>query len=191
MPDTPEAVASAIESAVESAFGSAPPVQPAPRIKEAQPTPEDKLPPEDDNPLLSALEGEPEPEPQAEGEGEGEAQPESLLGTQEPEFVVEVGGKQETVKGAARVKELLQKGLDYSRGTEEVARVRDQLTAQAQAQQLTARFQQEAIGDIAALKAMDEQLVQYGKVDWAKSESISAKNSGTHSRKRVPPSTRS
>jgi hypothetical protein len=85
----------------------------------------------------------------------------------EPEFTIEVDGKTEIVKGADRVKELLQKGMDYSRGTAEVARVREQLIAQSQMAQAAAKFQAEAIGDIAELRALDAQLEQYSKIDWS------------------------
>lgn len=159
MPDNEEA----IESAIESAFGGPVPPAPVERVREAQPTPTDKLPPDPAESLLDAV------DPDADDLPLDDAQPETppLLAT-DPEYVVEVDGRQETVKGQERVKELLQKGLHYSQGSEEVARVREQLAAQAQSMQLSIKFQQEVVKDVAALQAMDDQLAQYANIDWAK-----------------------
>jgi hypothetical protein len=104
--------------------------------------------------------GEVELELEAEAEAEEEA-------PAEPEFEIEIDGARETIRGADKVKELLARGLKSGRLSEENARVRDSLIAQAKFQQDQASFQQAAMDDITALRSMDAQLEQWGKVDWA------------------------
>jgi len=143
--------------ALESTFGDAPKAAPAPR---PAPAPE---PENEDVSLLDAADlNEGEPEPAEIGE-DGEPVP----AIAEPEFEIEVNGQKEVIKGKQRVTELLQKGLSYGRASEEVARARDQLMAQAQIQQNQVAFQQAAFGDIAALQQIDAQLEQFNKLDWA------------------------
>jgi hypothetical protein len=70
----------------------------------------------------------------------------------EPEYEVEVDGRIEMVRGGDKVKELLQKGLKFGRGSEEVARVREALAAQMQSMQQANQFQQAVVDDISHLE---------------------------------------
>ena len=103
-----------------------------------------------------------EQEAGAEGDEEQEAPAEA-----EPEYQVEVGGKVEIVRGKEQVKELLQKGLDYTRKTEETARHAAILNAKMQSLALQERAQAEMYEDMTQLRALDSQLQQYNNVDWA------------------------
>lgn len=141
----------AVEAAIEGAFGSPPPKINAPALP---PSPPDEVVPEGDAP--------PEGEPVEAEEG---AEP--TIPVAEPEFEIEVNGQKEIVKGKEQITELLQKGKHFSRGSEEVARVREVLTAHVLAQQDLQQFQAAIVDDIAQLRSLDEQLNQFSKVDWA------------------------
>ena len=150
--------------ALESAFGDAPAPAKAPAAPKAAPAPVEAAEPaaasDDSDPeglLTDAVEAT-EPAEVAEGE---EAAP-----VAEPEFEIEVNGAKEVVKGADKIKELLQKGAHYSRGTEEVARVREALVVQAQQQQAQAAFQQASMPDIIALQQIDARLAEFNAIDW-------------------------
>lgn len=126
----------------------------------------DPPPPE---PVVEAPET-PEAEAQVEAEAPAddvEAAPQEEEAVAEPEFEIEVDGQRETVRGQEAIKELLQKGKHYSKNAEINARVREQLVAQAQAQQLAGQFQQTFLADIAELRAFDSQLEQWNRVDFA------------------------
>lgn len=84
----------------------------------------------------------------------------------EPEFEIEVDGSKEVVKGKDVIKELLQKGKHYSKGSEENARVREILESQHRHMQFVGKLQQEIGGDIQELRSIDAQLEQYSKIDW-------------------------
>ena len=145
-----------VESALESAFGNAPAPQKVP-AKEAAPAQDAPV----DEPAAEAApveEAEAEPVEAA----EAEAAPEP-----EPEFEIEVNGAKELVRGKDQIRELLQKGRDYSQKTEAVARARDSIIAQAQQQAMAAQFQGQAWEDITAIRALDSRLDEYNKVDWA------------------------
>ena len=145
-----------VESALESAFGNAPAPQKVP-AKEAAPAQDAPV----DEPAAEAApveEAEAEPVEAA----EAEAAPEP-----EPEFEIEVNGARELVRGKDQIRELLQKGRDYSQKTEAVARARDSIIAQAQQQAMAAQFQGQAWEDITAIRALDSRLDEYNKVDWA------------------------
>ena len=145
-----------VESALESAFGNAPAPQkvPAKETAPAQDAPVDEpaaeaAPPEEaEAEPVEAAEAEPAPDP-------------------EPEFEIEVNGAKELVRGKDQIRELLQKGRDYSQKTEAVARARDSIIAQAQQQAMAAQFQGQAWEDITAIRALDSRLDEYNKVDWA------------------------
>jgi hypothetical protein len=100
---------------------------------------------------------------------EDELAPEApeVVAAAEPEFEIEVDGTRETIRGADKVKELLQKGLHYSKNSETVAREREAITASAQRQQTINAIQQALAGDITELKSYDQALEQWAKVDWA------------------------
>ncbi len=145
-----------VESALESAFGNAPAPQKVP-AKETAPAQDAPV----DEPAAEAApveEAEAEPVEAA----EAEAAPEP-----EPEFEIEVNGARELVRGKDQIRELLQKGRDYSQKTEAVARARDSIIAQAQQQAMAAQFQGQAWEDITAIRALDSRLDEYNKVDWA------------------------
>ena len=85
----------------------------------------------------------------------------------EPEFEVEIeAGRVETLP-LAKLKELAQRGAKAGRGFEENARIREALHAQVQQAQFQSQFNQAVSADIAAVQALDQQLQQYDKVDWA------------------------
>lgn len=142
-------------AALESAFGNAP-AQKAP-VKEAAPEPEAPV-------------AEPEAAEAAPEDGEAapeEAAAEAAPVEAEPEFEIEVGGQREIVKGKEAIRELLQKGRDYSQKSEFNARARDALAAQAQQIKLTQEFNQAVFDDITQLRALDSQLEQYNRIDWS------------------------
>jgi hypothetical protein len=147
--------------ALEGAFGDGPKDAPAPK---AAPAPAPK-PLEADGSEVEEITLEPaEDEPQAEvaEPEEGDAAP-----VAEPEFEIVVDGQTEVVRGKEQITELLQKARHWTKGSEEVARVREILTAQIQQQQMQTQFTQAVSGDIAELNAMDKQLEQFNKIDWA------------------------
>jgi len=145
-----------VESALESAFGNAPAPQKVP-AKEAAPAQDAPV----DEP---AAEAAPAEEAEAEPVEAAEAEP---APEPEPEFEIEVNGARELVRGKDQIRELLQKGRDYSQKTEAVARARDSVIAQAQQQAMAAQFQAQAWEDITAIRALDSRLDEYNKVDWA------------------------
>ena len=145
-----------VESALESAFGNAPAPQKVP-AKEAAPAQDAPV----DEP---AAEAAPVEEAEAEPVEAAEAEP---APEPEPEFEIEVNGARELVRGKDQIRELLQKGRDYSQKTEAVARARDSVIAQAQQQAMAAQFQAQAWEDITAIRALDSRLDEYNKVDWA------------------------
>lgn len=155
----------AIESALESAFSDTPVERP---VKESTRAPEP-----DEVPALEAQEGgddASDEQPEADGEDAApaeDAEAAEAKAAPEPEFEIEVNGSREIVRGNDAIKELLQKGRDYSIKTEQLARARDSLIAQAQQQQAVMQFNQAASDVMAELRALDSQLEQYNKIDWA------------------------
>ena len=139
-----------IESALESAFGG----DQVERKDEEQAPVEDSTQAGDGEVVADSTEETQEPQ---------EAAPE---GEPEPEFEIEVDGQLERVRGKDQIKELLQKGRDYARKTEVVARVREALAAQIQQQQITHQFQMSVFEDVASLKAIDSKLEQFNQIDW-------------------------
>jgi len=139
-----------IEGALEAAFTDAP-VEKAPV---AAPEPEV---PEVEAEEVAAEEAEPQEEEQQE----------EAPAVAEPEFEIEVSGQRHVVKGAEQVKELLQKGMDYSQKTEFVARAQEALSARAQMLQMQEQFQNLISEDLAELKSIDRALDTYNKIDWA------------------------
>lgn len=152
-----EQQSAAAEAALENAFGNAP-KQPA--AAPPAPAPDTAAAPEptEDGPSLLDL---------ATDELDPDAPAAETPSGPEPEYVIEVDGKQETVRGADQVKELLQKGAHYTKNSQEVAWAREQVIAHARMTQAQAQFNQSAMQDIAELRALDQQLEQYNKIDWA------------------------
>ena len=141
--DTTDAIESTLENALGQAFGGAEAEKEAP------------------NPAAEVAQEEQVEEQQLEAEAEPEAP------VDEPSFEIEVDGTKEVVTGAEKIRELLQKGMHYGRNSEVNARTREQLAAQAQQQNLVLKFQNEVMGDIAELQALNQQLSQWDKIDLA------------------------
>lgn len=146
-----------LEQALGNAFGEEV-EKPAPAKAVREPQPDEVAEPEATEDPADLLEGVEEP---TEEVAEQETKTEPAL-----EIEVEVDGKPEVVSGE-RVKELVARGLKAGRGFEENARVREALQAQVQQVQLQAQFQMAASQDIAQIQALDQQLEQYAKYDWA------------------------
>lgn len=85
----------------------------------------------------------------------------------EPEYEIEVEGVKSVVRGHEQVRDMLQKAAHYSQVSEQNARVREALAAQAQAQQVQQQFQQAVAGDISEFQALRGQLAQFDAVDWS------------------------
>lgn len=147
-----------VESALESAFGNAPAPQKVP-AKETAPAPAQDAPVDEPAAEAAPVE-EAEAEPVEAAEAEAAPEP-------EPEFEIEVNGARELVRGKDQIRELLQKGRDYTYKAQAVATARDSLIAQAQQQAMAAQFQGQAWEDITAIRALDSRLDEYNKVDWA------------------------
>lgn len=147
----PELSEDQVVEALQSAF-----------VPAEKPAAESARPPEPDEQEPVAAEGE-EAAPVEGEEGEQkEAAP-----VQEPEFEIEVNGQREVVKGKDQIRELLQKGRDYSQKSEFNARARDALAAQAQQIRMEQEFSRVVFDDIAQLRAMDAQLEHYNRIDWS------------------------
>jgi hypothetical protein len=110
------------------------------------------------------------PEP-AIPEGSAEAAPEQETALEkpaesEPEFEFEYEGKTHKLIGKETIRAELAKARDYSQKTEQIARVREALVANAQLQQAQAEFQGSIMADIAELRMIDSRLEAFMKVDW-------------------------
>jgi hypothetical protein len=151
--------------ALEAAFGDAPPPKPA-KAPVAPPKPvaeaPEPVPAEDAE--TDAVEAQDDAgEPAADDEADEPAE----VVEAEPEYEVEVAGRKEIVKGKEQVKELLQKGLDYTRKAEANARNSEIIAAQARSLELQQQAQAALYEDVTTLRALDSQLEQYNKIDWA------------------------
>ncbi len=148
------------DAAVEllgNVFGNGP-AAPAPVAKPVAAAPE---------PVVEAPEdGEPAPDDEPQ-EALADADSDAPEPVAEPEFEIDYNGAKEIIKGAAQVKELLQKGRDYSHKTEEVARAREAIAAQYQQADVMQKFQAAVMPDIIELQALDRQLKEYADYDWA------------------------
>jgi hypothetical protein len=71
------------------------------------------------------------------------------------------------VRGKEQIKELLQKGLDYSRKTEANARQADILAAQQRALELQQQVHQALYEDSTQLRAIEKQLEGFNNIDWS------------------------
>jgi len=110
----------------------------------------------------------PEPEDTAEGVTDSEdAEGEELDNEQSDdseEEEVEYEGKH--YKVPKELKEALLRQADYTRKTQEVAEVRKQVEAQQARMDAERQFTQAHIRDVARIEALDQQLAQYGQVNW-------------------------
>lgn len=113
-------------------------------------------------------EDRPEEEEQAEApldEGE-EIVEEEAAEAEEPEYE-ELTWNGETKKiPKAELKELAQKGFDYTQKTQQLADARKAFEQQVQMAQQQAQLQQASIDLITQVKSMDAQLEQFKAVDW-------------------------
>lgn len=142
----------ALENALGAAFDPAPepnkPLTPAAEVAQ------------EDQEREQGLETQAEEAPATEIEAEGEPSGEFSL-------EVEVDGKKEVVSGNERLKELVQKGLHYSKNSEVNARAREQLALHAQAQQFMTQAHQALMNDIAELQALNNQMQPWESLNLA------------------------
>ena len=97
-----------------------------------------------------------EVEASEDGEGEQEALPESVT--------VEYDGTEYEVP--PQLKDALLRHGDYTKKTIEVSEQRKAVEEQAALLEHQAAFQQETISDVAAVKAIDQQIEQYAALNW-------------------------
>lgn len=124
----------------------------------------------DDGEPEGELEGEDapteEPEQAEEGE-ETEAAADESEPEEAPEPVEEIEWNGETKKlTKTELKELAQKGFDYTQKTQQLAEQRRQLDASVEQAKQSIALQNEQIETIATLKALDTQLDQFKGVNW-------------------------
>jgi hypothetical protein len=155
---------SAALGALEAAFGDAPPPKP---VKTPVAHPKAATEPPEPTPADDAETDEVEAAPEGQEEGEEPAEQEAAPEPDEPEYEVEVSGRREIVKGKEQIKELLQKGLDYSKRSELNARNADILAAQARSLELQQQAHAAMYEDVTQLRAIETQLEQYNRIDWA------------------------
>ena len=106
------------------------------------------------------------PETSAEVAGGPAADQPDQAAQPEPEFEFEYEGKTHKLIGKQTIQTELAKARDYSQKTEQIARVRDALVANAQLQQAQSQFQNLILNDITELRAIDARLEQFTRVDW-------------------------
>lgn len=105
-------------------------------------------------------------EPQAE-EATDEQSEEAEATEEAPEELEEITWEGETKKiPKSELKELAQKGFDYTQKTQQLAEARRQFEAEAQAVKQSIALQNQQIEVIAELKGMDAQLAQFKDVNW-------------------------
>jgi hypothetical protein len=129
--------------------------------EEIAPVSEEVLPP-------AAAPAEPQPEQQVEeavhdAAPEGDAEPTVV---EEELFDIEINGKKHKVTKEIRDSVLMH--ADYTRKTQEVAEQRKAIEAQRAQVDQFATSAQAHIRDMGKLMALDDQLDQYNKVDWAR-----------------------
>lgn len=112
--------------------------------------------------VVEASEEEPEVEAEAEAEEETEeeSQPE-----QEPLEVIQWNGEDKQVT-KSELKELAQKGFDYTQKTQQLAEAKKAFEAQAEAVKQSIALQNQNIEVIAELKSLEGQLNQFKEVNW-------------------------
>lgn len=120
--------------------------------------------PDDREPEIE--EEEPTEEPQPEEVKEGEDSPEDES-EPEPEELEEITWNDETKKvSKSELKELAQKGFDYTQKTQQLAEQRRSFEAQAKAMQESIALQNSQIESLTEIKTLDAQLAQYKDVRW-------------------------
>lgn len=122
--------------------------------------------------LLEGPDGEPEEEEQEEieqspEEPTEETSEEESTDAEPVEELEEITWNGESKKiPKAELRELAQKGFDYTQKTQQLAEARRQFDAQAQAVQQSIALQNQQIEVIAEIKSMDTQLAQYKDFNW-------------------------
>ena len=123
---------------------------------------------------LTAEEGESEvadeEEPQAEeveeeSESEGQAEDETSEDEAEPEEEIVWNGEVKKLT-KSELKELAQKGFDYTVKTQTLAEERRILAIERQTLQAQAHIQEKALDIVCEVKSIDRQLAAYKNVDW-------------------------
>jgi hypothetical protein len=109
-----------------------------------------------------------EPQEEATDEGDESSEDEEQEATAEtPEELEEITWEGETKKlTKTEVRELAQKGFDYTQKTQQLAEARRHFEAEAQAVKQSIALQNQQIEVIAEVKSLDSQLAQFKDVNW-------------------------
>lgn len=135
---------------------------PIDRISALLDGPDDGEPEEEREEEESQQPDDPEENAAVEGEEPEESEPEEA-----PEPLEEINWNGEVKKlTKTELKELAQKGFDYTQKTQQLAEQRHQFEAQAKAIQQSIALQNQQIEVIAQVKAIDGQLTQFKDVNW-------------------------
>lgn len=125
------------------------------------------------NAIAGMLDGPDDREPEEQEEIEEEPQEVEAEATEEepeaeaPEELEEITWNSETKKvSKSELKELAQKGFDYTQKTQELAETKRQFEAQAKAFQESLQIQNQQIEVVAEIKSLDGQLAQFKEVNW-------------------------
>ena len=105
-----------------------------------------------------------EPEENADLEGDDPEEPEPVE-TQEALEEIQWNGETKHLT-KSELKELAQKGFDYTQKTQQLAEQRQHFEAQAKALQQSLALQNQQIEVVAQVKAIDGQLAQFNGVNW-------------------------
>lgn len=109
---------------------------------------------------------EPEKTEQPAAEEPQEAKPEEQEPTQQEPEVAEVEIDGEVYQVPSKIKDRFIHQADYTRKTQELAEARKVVAATEQSLKLREAFQSSVIEEMTQLKAIDQQLEQYKKLDW-------------------------
>lgn len=122
--------------------------------------------PDDREPEIEEEEVAEEPQTE-EAEPETEEVEEEATEEEKPEELEEITWEGETKKlTKAEVKELAQKGFDYTQKTQQLAEARRNFEAEAQAVKQSIALQNQQIEAITEIKSIDGQLAQFKDVNW-------------------------
>lgn len=106
-------------------------------------------------------------EQQAEPEVEAEAETEEEAPEEPPEEFEEITWEGETKKlTKTEVRELAQKGFDYTQKTQQLAEARRQFEAQTQAVQQSIALQNQQLDVVAEIKSIDTQIAAFKDMNW-------------------------
>lgn len=117
--------------------------------------------------MLEFLGGEEEEEQPIEEPEEAEAESEEVAPEEpEAEFIDLVVNGEQVKKTKAEVFELAQKGIDYTKKTQQLAEQRRQAQAEINAKSEEFRLREAVIETVAEAKSIETQLKQYQGIDW-------------------------